>query len=238
VDSLAVSLQQLGRVQLEQGRAECVAPLREAIELRQRIGARSEEAIIAFNLGNAYLHVPALRDLDEAERWYQRGLELTDEHDQLGRAKMISQLGNVAYQRFKQARTARQPADVCAAHLDTALERYLDALALTPKDAVLDRAVAHHQLGNIYDAAGQLDLALHHYRQSLALHEQAGDRHGAGQTRHNIAITLANAERFAEARLYAQAALRDYEACGPSATDDAETTRRLLALIDQAEAAH
>ena len=61
----------------------------------------------AFNLGHAYKDLPALRDLDEAERWYQRSLELFAEGDQIGKSKCYSQLGLVAYERFNDAKKER-----------------------------------------------------------------------------------------------------------------------------------
>ena len=66
------------------------------MELLQRIGDRRAQASAAFNLGHAYDRVPALRDLDQAEQWYRRFLELLEEHDTLGRARGTGQLGNVA----------------------------------------------------------------------------------------------------------------------------------------------
>jgi tetratricopeptide (TPR) repeat protein len=70
--TLAVAIEQLGNIQRELGRAECANTYQEAIPLIQQIGDKPEEAVIAFNLGHAYKDLPALRDLDEAERWYKR----------------------------------------------------------------------------------------------------------------------------------------------------------------------
>ena len=45
------------------------------------------EAQRALNLGNAYLSVPELRDLDQAEHWYRRSLSIRPADDRLGRAQ-------------------------------------------------------------------------------------------------------------------------------------------------------
>ncbi len=58
--------------------------------------------------------------------------------------------------------------------------------------------------------------------------EEAGDRYPAGQTRYNAVLTLADADWFDDALLYARAALRDFESYGPSATQDIADTRRLI----------
>ncbi len=58
------------------------------------------------------------------------------------------------------------------------------------------------------------------------------DLYGAGQTRFNVAVTLAQAGRFADAREYAYAALRNYETFGERAMKEIEETRRLIAWIE------
>ena len=122
--------------------------------------------MLATSLGNAYLDVPALRDLDQAQRWHQHGLDLTPEPDRVGRARSLGQLARVALERFREARTARQPEAVLLRHLNAALDGYQQALNLFPADDAEDRAIAHNQLGNIYRQAGDTSRALHHYQQS------------------------------------------------------------------------
>jgi hypothetical protein len=54
----------------------CLPHFQEALTLDQQIGDRQGEAEGAGSLGNAYLRVPGLRDLDQAEHWFQRSLSL------------------------------------------------------------------------------------------------------------------------------------------------------------------
>ena len=95
IRTLAMSLGEMGQIQREQGKRDCVASYEEAAELLHRIGDRPAEAVTAFNLGRAYQDLPALRNLDEAERWYQRSLELRAEGDRKGKGGCMAQLGLV-----------------------------------------------------------------------------------------------------------------------------------------------
>ena len=210
----------------------------------QRIGDQPEEAVIAFNLGRAYKDIPALRDLAQAERWYRRSLELFDERDRLGRGRCTIVLGTVAYERFKEARDATPtPAlplpgggsreEVMRQHLNTALDYYHQALDLLPPNAVNDLAVAHNQLGNFYEGAGDLDRALTHYREAARYFEAAGAIYNAATVRRNVSLALLDTDRLADALAYAQAALRGFSTFGDRAADMIQRTQGLIALIQQ-----
>jgi tetratricopeptide (TPR) repeat protein len=232
IRSLAVSLHELGDIQRELGQRECVAAYEEAADLLHRIGDQPAEAVTAFNLGHAYKNIPALRDLAQAERWYRRALELEDPRDNMSRAKDLGQLGLVAYERFQEARDAKQPAAELLRQLNDALQFYLQALDLLPPNAVNDLAVTHNALGAIYDEADDLDRALQHYREAIRYAELTGDLYRAGTRRFNVALVLRDAGRFADAREYALAALRNYETYGEREADMIERTKRLLARIE------
>jgi tetratricopeptide (TPR) repeat protein len=203
------------------------------MELFKRIGDRGGERTAAFNLGHAYKNILGLRDLDQAERWYRRDLELNEAHDTLGRARSIGQLGSIDYQRFLDDRRARRPVEQLARHLARAAGAYEEALQLLPADAVADLAVVHHQLAAIYGEAGNSDVSLEHYRQSLHYEEQQDNQYGAGQSRYSAAVELREVGRNREALLFARAALRDFQAVGPGATANADAARQLIALLEQ-----
>jgi tetratricopeptide (TPR) repeat protein len=231
--TLAVSMQLLGRLQSQSGKTECVETYKDGYELSLKIGNQST-AVTAFNLGHAYLgnEVPALRDLDAAESWYQRSLDLRAEGDRVGRGKCLITLGNVAYERFRDAKQAGESNEALGQHLQTAADYYGQALSLLPPDAVNDLAVAHNQLGNIYNESGDLERALYHYNQDIYYDELAGNQYGAGITRRNIAIVLANNGRPADALLYARAALRNFEPYGQGAAEVIERTKSTIAWIE------
>jgi tetratricopeptide (TPR) repeat protein len=234
IRTLAVSIDELAHILREQEKPECVEFYEEAISIKEQIGNRTVAAITAFNLGHAYMQLPALRDLAQAEHWYGRSLDMHDERDRLGRGKCHTQLGLVAYERFLKARAAGAVEAEQLQHLNAALNTYQQSLVLLPTNAVDDLAVTHNQLGNIYQDAGQTARALEHYQQCVHYDEQAGNIYGAGQTRYNVAVTLYQQGRLADARAYAEAALRNFQVYGSRAADKIELTQRLLALINQA----
>ena len=231
VRSLAVSLSTLGTIRRELGRADCVPAYEEAMALAERFGDRAGAATRAFNLGHAYMGVPALRDLDQAERWYRRSLELREETDRLGRGGCAVQLGTVARQRCAEARAAGRSGYEILAHLNEAVRRYQEALDLLPSDAVDDQAVTHNQLGETYRNAGDLDRALPHYRQAICYEEAQGNRYGAAQARFNVALALHSAGLQADALEYAHAALRGFESYGDRAAEDIRDTQELIEEI-------
>ena len=232
--TLAASLHELGQIRRELGQTECVESYKKAYDLALSIDDQPAAAAAAFNLGTAFESLPAIRDLAEADRWYRRSLELYAEEDKLHRARCLGQLGNVAYERFLEAREATKPKEELLKHLNGAQGLYLESLELTPPDAIADLSVAHHQLGLVYSNAGDVDRALEHYRKDIGYCEAAGDVYGAAQTRANVARTLAGNRRFADAKEYAFAALRGYQSFGDHAKDDVMKTLKLIALIEQA----
>ena len=234
IRSLSVSLSMLANILRERGDPDCVAAYQEDHELSLRIGDRPGASVTAFNAGHAYVRIPDLRDLGQAEKWYRRSLELRAEHDRLGRGRCLGQLGAVALERFDEARQARKPEEEMRRHLGDALRFYGQALERLPSNAVDDLAVTHHQVGNIYLWAGDLEAALRHYRESIRYGETQGDLFGAAQTRSNVAVVLANAKRFQDAREYAHAALRSFETFGEGAEEETRRTRELIARIEQA----
>ena len=66
----------------------------EALSLCQQISARTDEADLAGTLGNTYQNIPGVRDLGQAEHWYQHSLTHRPDGDTLGRAGAPVGLGN------------------------------------------------------------------------------------------------------------------------------------------------
>ncbi len=220
--TLACHCVYVGSNSSEQGDAECVQHYLEAISHAQRIGDKTDEAIAEFNLGHAYIALPAIRDLDAAEAAYQRSLNLCNPNDALGRSRCIHQIGMVHHERFNEARRRKEPAETLLRHAQAAEAHYLEGLRLCPKDALTDLAPLHNELGNLYHEVGQLDSAREHFEQSAQYEEKAGNYFGAGQTRFNMALMYARAvgrekqpsqQRaiLLRARAYAEAALRDFQ---------------------------
>jgi tetratricopeptide (TPR) repeat protein len=237
IRTLAASLHELGQIQRELGQPECVAWYKESLTLSERIGEQAVATTCALNLGNAYLGIPVLRDLVQAERWYRRSLELHDKRDRKRQAQCLGQLGMVAYERFNEARAAKQPEEELLQLFNAALQFCKQALNMLPPNAVGDLTVTHNALGVIYSSVGDLDRAMLHYRESIRYEETADNLYGAAETRFNVAYTLAEAGRFADALEYARAALRNFETYSDSAAEMIQKTRKLIAQIEQARQA-
>jgi tetratricopeptide (TPR) repeat protein len=231
VRTLQTSLHELSEVQREQGLATCVDGYLEALSLDEQIQDSQAAAHCAFHLGDAYKDLPGIRDLALAERWYRRSSDLFAEKDRMGWTGCQVQLGTVAYERFLDAREAGRPLKEYLGHLSQAEQFYRQALEMFPANAVEELATTHHQLGVVYTAAGLFDPALRNYRESIRYKEAMQDRFGAGQSRESAARTLACAGRFADARDWAQSALRDYQACG-NADQEVVGTLKLLEEIE------
>lgn len=228
IQTLALFLHDLGQIRRELGRAECVAAYKEALKLDEQIGERIAASICAFNLGHAYKDLAALRDLNQAERWYQKSLDLHDEYDRLGRGKCVMQLGIVAHERFRETRTSGKPEEE---FFRQAVKRYHETLALLPADAIDDLAVIHNALGTLYSDAGNFDRAVQHLREAVQHLEKAGNLYTAAITRFNVAVAFSDAGRRADALEYAEAALRGFEPYGARAAEMIEKTLRLIAKI-------
>jgi tetratricopeptide (TPR) repeat protein len=229
IRTLGVCLTELGNILRFQDDPDCLRLYREALMLDQQIGDRQAEAIDASTLGNTYLAVGGLRDLDQAEYWYQRSLNLRSGSDQLGLATNLGQLGSVAIERFRDALEADESELVLQEHSRVALRNYLKALYLLAADDHQHRGTVESQLGLVYFVAGDINQALRHHQKSLQHKEHRGDTYAAGETRLNIASMLNASGRIGDALQYARAALHNFQQVGSSATADAAQAERLIA---------
>jgi tetratricopeptide (TPR) repeat protein len=233
ISELASSIRMLGEIELRQGSPTCAAAFREALDLCSAIDHTAAQAVCAYSLGVAYQQIPDLRNLGEAERWYRKGLDLRAPDDGFGRGQCVAQLGQVAYERFLDLLTAKRPGEERAPHLAEAWRLYEQALDMMPATAVIQRGNINNQLGLIYDHVGDIDRALHNYRQGIQYHDKAGDIIGAGRCRHNVAIALAGGGRLTDARVYAEAALANFQTFGDRAANEIQMVEGLIAKIDR-----
>jgi tetratricopeptide (TPR) repeat protein len=233
IRSLAASLHDLAQIQREQGNPICAETYRESLKVAGAIDDAPGQATCAFNLGRVYQDLAALRDLDQAERWFRQSLDLRAPGDTIGRARCLGQLGLIAHARFTNARTTKGPVEELTSHLVEAARLQGEKLRLLPTTATTELAIAHNALGIIYGDAGDTDRALHHYRQGIRYDDAAGNLFGAGQARYNTALTLLDAGRLADARAYADAALANYRTFGDRAADRIQRAERLISHINE-----
>lgn len=233
ISQLAHSEQDLGRLLEERDDPACVGHYQAAYDLSEKVGSTSGQAAAASGLGAAYLVVSGLLNLDQAQYWYQRGLDLIPEHDRIGCAVSHASLANVAYMRFRDARPRGAPEVELVAHLSAAHAGHQRALDLLPADHHEYRAASHNQLGAINTEIRNTPQALHHYQQSIQHMEAYGNTYGAGTARRNIALLLGRAGRSGDALHYARAALDNYRDVGPGATAEAQEAQALIRILEQ-----
>ncbi len=232
IQTLAVSEQDLALLIREQGDpVAALSHFQAHYDLMTLAGDTTGQARAASSLGNAYR---IAGDLDQAQHWHQRSLDLTSADDRIGLAASHGSLANVAFSRFKVARDIGSPDSDLLTHLSTALTGHQQALDLLPADHHDYRATAHNQLGLIYEAAGDIRTALRHHQQSIQHKEARGDTHGAANTRFNIALLLAHAGRTEDALHYARAAHTTYLDLGPDTASDAREAANLSQFLQQA----
>ena len=234
IQGLPTSLQSLGDIQREQGDPTCATTFREALDLATANGDAKVQANCAFQLGNVFLGLAELRNLDEAERWYRMCHDLVIPNDKFVRGMCIANLGSIALERFRDARTAKRPAEELASHLAEAARLYKQAFDVLPAIAVRERGIVHTALGVIYNDAGDIDRAHHHYRQSIQYADKTGDIFHAGKMRYEFAFALWQRDRLTDARVYAEAALANFQTFGHRAADNIRETELLIAAIDKA----
>ena len=232
IRNLTAVLGQLGQFQILTKQPTCAATYGEVIKLAQRIGDRPLGSIAAYDLGSAYLTIPGLRDLDQAERWYQQSIVMSSETNGPSQAHVAYQLGQVAYERFKEARNAKAGEEALR-QANIAADYYQQALRQAPAESgsLLDKI--WNALGSLYTDVGQVDQALDCYRKSVGYRLAADDQWGAAETRYNAAVALRRADRNRDALRWAEAALRDFEGLGPAATEDVGRTSSLIADIKE-----
>jgi tetratricopeptide (TPR) repeat protein len=233
LESLGVALYGLAEVQRQQGEASCIDSYKAALAFAEQTGDRSRAAACAFSLGNTFVSLPNLHDIDKAEHWYHRSLDLSLPGDRLVRARIIKQLGSIALERFDKAKWRREPKPTLLKHLNTAMEHYQQALYVLPQNAINDLAVSHNALGRIYRRMDDQEQLRYHYDEAIRYFESAENLYGAAQARENLAIALCDDGQYERARRYAELALQNYARYGAGAAQEVAKVQGLLADIDE-----
>jgi tetratricopeptide (TPR) repeat protein len=231
VENIARSTQQLAWILCSKQDPDCVSLFEEAISLFQHLGDRYGEAVVAFNIGTAYINIPTLRNLLMAEKWSRRSLELWPQEDRVGCAACLHQIGTISSARFEDANKPGADREYLQQLLAEADRFYNQALEMYPPYDADKISIVHSSLGRLY-ALVDPRMSLYHYRESLRYSEGAGLLHRATETRHQIAIVLAGAKRFEDALDYARTALRDSENLQER---DSELTAQIIAFIRRIE---
>jgi tetratricopeptide (TPR) repeat protein len=219
--TLAEALVRLGEYQSCLQKPECLAPLEEAYSIGTELGDANVQAMAAYYLGVAYDHVDAVKDLDKADRWYCKSLELRGTANPHESAKCLHQRAGVAFERFKRA--SKEGDDrACFDLLNQGIDFINGAFSLTPPGSVDDLARMHCMAGLLLGNAFRIPEAREHYAKSIALDESQGNLFWASKTREFFAIDLARQGMIEESLQWAQAALDGFKTYGASAAREIE----------------
>jgi tetratricopeptide (TPR) repeat protein len=227
--SLGTDYGQLGLLLLEQQKPEAVTYLEKAQAVFDEAGEPGMNARVAGNLANAYLKIPELRDLDLAEQWLVRAIELYGE-DRMGRGRCLGQLAQVKQAQLEQMLATGADQDAIKQVWIAAATRVEESFQILPSQAIRELALVHEVAGILFDRlVGQADRALYHYQQMIRMQEELGQPYQAAHARLKAALTLAQAGRFDDAVMFAEQAIQDFGRTGD--LKEAERARQLLAVI-------
>ena len=203
----------------------------EAVDLVQQLGETETASQWTFELGLAYTDEPGVRNLDQADRWFQQSLALRAEDDRLGKAACYAELGRVSWELFGMARKANLAQTDLMRHLSDARQRYMRAIENDPPDDWVKLANHNQELGHICFALGDLGRALPYYREAIRYYERQGAGAEAANTRFTLALSLRDDGRLAEARKFAVDAHAGFE----KIAGDPEIIHRTKRLVDSIE---
>jgi tetratricopeptide (TPR) repeat protein len=216
---IGVSFDDLGRILAAACSPNCVDAFKMALGYFIEVGDESSMARTLHHLSDAHCRVPAVFDLELADRAASESLRLRAEDDFQGRARSYGQLGNIALTAANQlppeAEGQREPLLRKAVGW---LERAVEAM---PAWARRDTAPAHNQLGTCLLMLGELDEGRRHYVQAIADYQSVGEFRYAASAAVNLAAGLLRFMRFDEAEGYASSALEFYRRIG----DEQEAVR-------------
>jgi hypothetical protein len=205
VNRLALSYQLLADILRDQGKSECVEMYRESIRLQRD---REQKGFALFHLGNAYVSIPDVLDLDAAERCCKEALGLVVAAYTY--AACLGLMGRIEYERFLTDRRQGKPGKDLIDLLKKAEKYFLGALQRLPADALADLGASHNMLGIIYgEITGLQEQAKAQYQDAIRYYEQARMTAEARSVRYNMARLLVENNKLNDAYEFAKAGLRD-----------------------------
>jgi tetratricopeptide (TPR) repeat protein len=243
LSNLGTVLQNYGIMQWLDADAKCVSSLQEALDISEQLEERDGIESAAMHLGHAYVDFQDIRDLVKAEQYYQRKLDMaTARQDPFSAAHALREIGQIYYFRFIEARQEPEALleklgeqgflDHLNMLINAALTYARKAAELVPPGNPFASHI-HHLIGNIYDDAGQPDVAIQNYEKSIQVADACGDTGGASKGRREVARAYLKTGRLENALAYAEAAVKNLEngAGLDVAAGDMAAAQGLLATI-------
>jgi tetratricopeptide (TPR) repeat protein len=145
----------------------------------------------------------------------------------------LHEIGQIYYHRFVEGIHGQNPnMEEINVFANEALHYVQRAASLIPPTNPFASQI-HHLLGNIYDDAGQPEIAIQNYERSIQIADGCGDAGGASKGRREVARAYAKMGRLGNALAYAEAAMHNLEG-GEGlgvAAGDMEAAQTLVAAI-------
>ncbi len=221
LSNLGTVLQNYGIMQWLDADPKCIRSLQESLDISELLEERDGIESAAMHLGHAYVDFPEIRDLVKAEQFYQRILDLaTARRDPFAASHALHEIGQIYYHRFVDAKLNEEALleklgeETAIEHLNmlvnTALNYARKGAELIPPTNPFASQI-HHLIGNIYDDAGQPDVAIQNYERSIQIADACGDVGGASKGRREVARAYAKTGRLENALAYAEAAMHNLE---------------------------
>lgn len=197
----------------------------------------------AYQICKAYRTLPTLRNLECAEDWIYEALKHADSSDVVFRSHCYLALGDIAYERVKDAgfnwleatteiRKGTRQSHKLLQYLSTAISCANNALSLLPEVITESRAEAYLLLGRACRAGTQQQDAIGHYASAISLFNACDNLCNAGVARFEVAGVLLGFSRFSDARGYAASALANFRALEGRESDHYRQTEKLLADVN------
>jgi tetratricopeptide (TPR) repeat protein len=243
LSNLGTVLQNYGIMQWLDADPKCVSSLQEALDISELLEEHEGIESAAMHLGHAYVDFPKIRDLVKAEQYYQRKLDMaTERRDPFSAGHALREIGQIYYFRFIEARQGQDELleelgeqglmERLNMLINTALNYATKAAELIPPTNPFNSHI-YHLIGNIYDDAGQPEVAIQNYERSIQVADGCNDVGGASKGRREVARAYLKMGRFENALAYAEAALHNLEAGAglDVAAGDMAAAQGLLATI-------
>jgi tetratricopeptide (TPR) repeat protein len=226
-----MSMSDLASIQIEMGNAECIQTLMEAIEKSKMNSLEEIEAKLSMELGNAYMDLAGIRNLDQAEYWLKHSLELLGEFDEQREGRILVSLGKAAILRFEEAHKAGR---LETERLVEAVEYFQQALNIISPNSPEEMAMVHSAMGSAYAHANMFNEALRHCQEAISYVDAIGDNDRGAQLRFNAAIILEGAGQLSDALKYARSALEKFETLGPMRAKKVQEVQYKIIELDAA----
>jgi tetratricopeptide (TPR) repeat protein len=186
--------------------------LKEALKLYETIDGpigRMGLARCAEGLADTFLRID---NFDEAEQWCNYGLRRLGPEDGGSAGFLFAVLGRIHYEHFQFVASLTWGKDVentgpdPRSYLPKARKALESALILIPEFRLEVRARTRTLLANTFTHLFQYEAAFKQFLQAISDYEELNEIESAMDTRLELAVMLVNADRFEDAKQYAQAA--------------------------------